>query len=719
MITNSTPNYRPAKPPAEKKPFISPQLVLHALRRWWMIVIPIGMVLGSAGAAGLWSRYEPVYKASAWLQIEEVSPYLAFQDRSDSRKFVANQVALMRSHIVLGSVVSNKDVSSTPELKNSVDIIAALGRNINVRAVSGSEMYSVEFQSTDPVKASLIVNEVAKSYYNLHNQTEAVKDKRVLDLLETEKNSRESGLKDLRGVVKTLAIETTGKDPYVVTSSSERAGTYSPVSELQSRLVSAKVEKLVLEVEHQALKEIHEKETFIVPETGLNQAVEQHPDVLTLRARIATNGSTALEYEKTAVNFKDNATYQKLQKQILADKEDLAKLKIDLKTIGKEDLEARYLASKEEELSHVEIRLNGLNISVTKIQEMLDKEMKLAKKTSGDTFELEIKQRELEELSDIHRMIESRILKIRTEQRAPSRVALLPEIPVPTVPIEKLPYKNMLMIFMVGLAAPFGLAVLKEALTVKVSGREQLELQSNTPVLAEISQLPKRRTMSPGNSTVSTSLRMYEESIDSLRTNIMLPNNSDDIKVIVVSSACSREGKTSVACQLAISLARSSGRKTLLIDGDMRSPDIHNVFEVPKSPGLAEVLNRDIPLKDAINREWSDSVHLLTAGTLMTSPHKLLGTNVFDKLMKGVRGRYRYVVLDTPPVLAASEALVMAKQADVSLVCAMRDVSRISQVQSVVERLESVGASPMGTVLNGVSASYYSYHYGHYGYNHA
>ena len=189
------------------------------------------------------------------------------------------------------------------------------------------------------------------------------------------------------------------------------------------------------------------------------------------------------------------------------------------------------------------------------------------------------------------------------------------------------------------------------------------------------------------------------------------------MKVLAVTSSTNREGKTSVAVQLAVSIARASGQPTLLIDGDMRSPDIHNVLQVPLQPGLGDVLAGQCSLKDAIVSDSNEGVHLLPAGKLHASPHKLLGNGVLGPLFEEVRGLYRYIVVDTPPVLAAGEALVLARAADASLLCAMRDVSRVDQIKKTHERLLAAGARPVGIVLNGIPAKRYTYRYGSYAYS--
>lgn len=138
------------------------------------------------------------------------------------------------------------------------------------------------------------------------------------------------------------------------------------------------------------------------------------------------------------------------------------------------------------------------------------------------------------------------------------------------------------------------------------------------------------------------------------------------------------------------------------------------MFDVPNEHGLAQVLAGECSLDDAIVTSWSSYVHLLPAGVLRSSPHKLLGNGGLRSLLSKVRATYKHIVVDTSPVLSASESLVMAKAADATLLCTMRDISRLDQVQKAYERLVNTGARPLGTVLNGVPTNRYVYLYGVY-----
>ncbi|MEO8166488.1 MAG: CpsD/CapB family tyrosine-protein kinase, partial [Betaproteobacteria bacterium] len=186
-------------------------------------------------------------------------------------------------------------------------------------------------------------------------------------------------------------------------------------------------------------------------------------------------------------------------------------------------------------------------------------------------------------------------------------------------------------------------------------------------------------------------------------------------QVVAITSAESGEGKTTLATQLAISLAKSGG-KTLLIDGDLRSPDVHRIFELAVRPGMVQVLSGECSLKDAAVKTFCDGLDVLPAGAGMTTPTKLLSNGALRTLLDEAREVYRYVIIDTPPVLAAAESLFLSQAADAVIVCVMRDVTRLHQHRKAKRRLADARANVVGSVFSGISLMQYKNVYGAYEY---
>jgi capsular exopolysaccharide synthesis family protein len=319
--------------------------------------------------------------------------------------------------------------------------------------------------------------------------------------------------------------------------------------------------------------------------------------------------------------------------------------------------------------------------------------------------ELAFLQGDLSREEEVFERIASRLMALRTEQRAPERVNRLQSAEVPTAPVVSVAtlYKKMGLACFGSFLLPFALAVLRERLLQRVGDVRQLREDLHLPVVGQIAQLPLRAhsLQQTASRRAREDLQLFQESVDALRVCLMTSESLQDMRVLAVTSAANNEGKTSVAVQLAVSIAGACGEKTLLIDGDLRSPDVHRVLGVAGRPGLAELLAHECRIEDGAIQNWSN---------------RLLGNGAFGELLEELRRRYRYIVIDTPPVLAASEAVILARAADACLLCAMRDVSRVEQVREVGSRLAVAGAEPVGIVLSGIPSRQYGYYYGRYSY---
>jgi capsular exopolysaccharide synthesis family protein len=338
------------------------------------------------------------------------------------------------------------------------------------------------------------------------------------------------------------------------------------------------------------------------------------------------------------------------------------------------------------------------------------------KQASAASVDLQFAEADLQEWSGIRGTVHQRRVKLQTERDATDSIRELERAVPPRLPVEALPSKQMLGASLVGLGLPLLFGFLIEFRARKVDDAHQLESKSRLSVLGEISTIPVATTgkLTKTRRSHARELRLFEESVDSLTTTLTLREDLRSCRVFTITSALSGEGKTSVSCQLVVSLARSTGSKVLLIDGDLRAPDVHHVFGRPMTAGLVGYLNGTSEWRDLVDRDWNDSIHLLTSGYLKGSPHRLLSNGRFEQLIAEAKQEYDYIVLDTPPVLPASEALLFAKVADAVLMCALRDKSRIEQLVQAFHRLESSGCNVAGSVLSGVPVREYASYYGDY-----
>ncbi|MGH7173686.1 MAG: polysaccharide biosynthesis tyrosine autokinase [Gemmataceae bacterium] len=190
------------------------------------------------------------------------------------------------------------------------------------------------------------------------------------------------------------------------------------------------------------------------------------------------------------------------------------------------------------------------------------------------------------------------------------------------------------------------------------------------------------------------------ESIDALRTQLL--RDADDVhtRLVMVTSATHGEGKTTVASHLASSLARA-GRKTLLIDGDLRHPSAHQLFELPMQPGFSEVLLSEVELTDAVQATTLDGLSFMAAGQWDREVLHALAREGVEGIFEKLQEEFDFIVIDSHPVLAATDSLLIGQRVDAVILSVLREVSQMPRVYAASQRLTTLGIRVLGAVVNG------------------
>ena len=692
--------------------------VQYAIGRWWRIATPLGIAIAAGAAAYVYFVVGPTYQAEAWVKIEESKPMLAFQN-ADSPRFINTQIELIKSPLVLDPVVARPEIAKLPELNEQLSPVKWISDRISVRSIGGSELYKIIYESPSANNSALVCNAILDSYLKIQTEFSDTQSQRTVELLDQELQRRSIELERMQRSLKELTRRVTGKDPGLAATAKDKVHLLkmsNPLDLLNDRLAATEVERQVMEAEQKAVTEHLEKQLVPITPSMITEAVENSAEVTQLRAEVASLNERILD-AKTGGGLGDNHPTVKQYKTLLdrAEKR-LTEERSRLAGIVGEQIKAN---SRVEQQATV-VKLQGQVTSQKALEDLLRDKLKKQKEeleVLGDhSLELEFARSELMREEVIYERIAERTAALRTEMRAPGRVMPLKRAVSGEVRLSKDPFTRIIFVSIAGLLAPFVLAVVWEQRVRRVASSEQVMRDTNVPVIAEICDLPVLQRGSQKKSMRYNRLRaMYEESIDLLRNSLTLPEKNRNVKVICVCSSVSGEGKTSLACQLAVSLARSVQKPVLLIDSDMRAPDVHRKFDIENNRGLAEILEDNLAMDDSIV-EWTENIHIITAGKLKRSPHSVVNSGVVSDLIAKAKSRYEYVVIDCPPLMAASESFVFAKEADGALLCVMRDVSRAPQVQFAAHRLLAAGVRPLGLVLNGVHSDDYGYRYGGYSY---
>jgi capsular exopolysaccharide synthesis family protein len=205
----------------------------------------------------------------------------------------------------------------------------------------------------------------------------------------------------------------------------------------------------------------------------------------------------------------------------------------------------------------------------------------------------------------------------------------------------------------------------------------------------------------------------FGEAIRAFRTNVRLSIASDGFRSVVVTSACAGDGKTLVASNLALTLAMAEQR-VLLIDADLRRPSLHTAFDLKKEPGLTNFLIGDGQAASLIRRTRVPGLHLLTSGTLPPNPSELLHSRRFKKFLLQLGKYYDWVVLDSPPVMPVTDAIVLADVASGVIFVTAAETTPLPAARSAIEQLRRAPAPLLGAVLNRADLKRRSYYYTKY-----
>jgi tyrosine-protein kinase Etk/Wzc len=190
---------------------------------------------------------------------------------------------------------------------------------------------------------------------------------------------------------------------------------------------------------------------------------------------------------------------------------------------------------------------------------------------------------------------------------------------------------------------------------------------------------------------------------------------------IVITSANPKEGKTTTTCNLAISFSQTE-KKILLIDADMRRPTVHTTFGIPNTIGLNEHLFGKASIEDVIRKNVIPNLDIIPCGMTPPNPSEILGSKRMKEFIAQMKERYDLILFDTPPILAVTDAAILATEADGVVLVAAAGQTQMPGLERVAEFLTGIGVKLLGVVLNKFDARHAygayssSYQYGYYGY---
>jgi capsular exopolysaccharide synthesis family protein len=687
--------------------------LLKAIRRRWMLVVCLGAALAGTAAGALWFFLPAECTAFSLLQVSsaQATPGSSGLERVDFTTYMKTQADRIKSRDVLIKTLSQEPVRNLALVRQFPDTLSTLAwleENTNVNYRTGSEVLTISVNGYDPNELTVLVNNLTDSYLSiLKAQESQMRSDRVKKMKEhyqatkqklsekvalRESNLKGQGATDPASMLQKQAVlqgqltRVEDQLDLIEFKLAEKEAHIAGVNEARKRL---KTNPPKVEV---TLKDLENIDQTLRDDADEMRKLDKLGDRL-VEAGHPRNDPTLLQVRRKAAELKKKVDARSAELRKTNVTQMLAKADADL---------ANTLIVLKDEITPLENQK-------TKLQARLDKlrvDVGTAKYTTARD---EILQKEIEQdekaLGEIHTQLKS----LQVDAEADCRVQKLWEAEWQP----KNERKRKVLLILVPLVIFLGTgAVIAwwDCAARRIHSPEEVTAGLSLPIVGSVPALPNIRHLLhvPQEDPNSHSL---QESINGIRTTLLRHAKDGQTQVIMVVSAVSGEGKTTLASNLALSLARA-GRKTVLVDCDLRCPSVHQVFEQVLQPGLSEVLLGEVELPDAVRPSAAEELlSLLTAGQWDREVLQELARKGPENIFEKLRMEFDFIIVDSHPVLPATDALLLGQYADAVIVSLMRDISQMHLVHEAWRRLATLGIHVFGGVVNGVPAQTYGSRY--------
>jgi succinoglycan biosynthesis transport protein ExoP len=646
-----------------------------------------------------------------------------YDEYVDMENYISTQIEILQSETLALQTIKTLSLDRHPDFEGSSDpfalphggpgakrpaILSAFLGRLHVKRIPNSRLVEVQFESEDPQLAALVANTHLQNY-----------------------------------------IEQNFRSKYDATTQASKFLS-GELEELRIKVESSENARITYERQNQ-IWQIDEKQNITTQTMGdLNRAVTDAQTSLTTKEalfRMATSGNVDLLPE-----VRSSPVIEDLLKRQSALDDSYTEA---LNQYGPNFPKVRRLADQKKEVDEEMAR--ALKTMVSSIEEdyktarqhleLLQEALDRQKTEANDLAEKLVQYHILEHDAESYKTLYDGLLqKLKeagiTAGLRSSNIRVVDPALVPTSPSRPQKARNILLSFLVGLVGGIGLAIFREYLDNTVKSPDDIEAVAGLPSLAVVPSLPgsigprrgglsrvAREAATQGVSGPRVELMSYtapksqiSEAFRALRTSLLLSQAEHPPQVILVTSALPREGKTTAAVNLAVTLAQL-GDRTLLIDADLRKPGIRRALNltIGKEAGLSSYLAGVSSLDEVLlPHPTINNLAAITTGPVPPNPADLLSSHRIRDVIAELRARFKFIVIDSPPVMAATDAVILSVVTDGVLLVVRSGQTPKEAFTRTCDLLKAVKCRLLGVVLNAVDSSapdyYYSYRYYPYAY---
>jgi polysaccharide biosynthesis transport protein len=720
------PTRLPAWDLSAREPHLYDYLLILRKHQWLILSFLLAVTTIVAIAT---FRMQPIYVATTRIELDrENANILPFQGTDsydaimDLDNYIETQSKILTSETLALQTIRNNGLSarsefSSPDGPSEAVAIGSLANQkrppelgiflggLSVRRVPNSHLMDVSFESTDPQLAARIVNAHIASYIeqNFRSKYEATTRASVwlTDQL-TELKIRVQKAEDAR-----IAYE---RQNQIWTLDDKQNITSQRLADINKQLTDAQSERMKKESLYQFAKSGN---LDAVPQIQSNAALT---DLFKKRSDVSSEYTDALS--QYGPNF---PKVQRLQAQLKEFDQSIEKEKKNIL----DALESDYREAQQRE---------------SLLAQALDQQKTETNQMAGKLVEYNILKREAEANKTLYEGLMTKLKETAISQGLrSSNIRVVDPAMIPSTPSRPAKARNLALGFLVGLVGGIGLALLREYLDNTVKTPNDIETLSRLPSLAVVPQFSgsngnsNKRGLLQGPAVNGQEKRIelvaehlpksqIAEAFRALRTSILLSQANHPPQVILVTSALPREGKTTAAANLAVTLAQL-GDRTVIVDADLRKPGVGRLLNLGggKHAGLSSYLAGVSSLDlVCVPHPTIPNLVAIPTGPLPPNPADLLSSYKLADGIAELRTKFKFIVIDSPPVMAATDAVILSVQTDGVLLVVRSGETPKEAFTRTRDLLNSVKCRILGVVLNAVDSSapdyYYSYRYYPYSY---
>jgi len=716
------------------------------LKRRWTIMTVFAVILITVAVHSYTAT--PVYKATTRLVIEKENPNVVSIEEvmsvdSSGTDYYQTQYKIIESRAVARAVIERLHLKDSPEFfpEPKDDIISNLKRSIRetIQSWKDSIKSLLKIATDETLESSEAYDPDSKLVSDFINRIEVspIRNSRLLDLSFEAKNP----------VLATRIANTLARAYIDQNLELKLKAVQDAVKWLHQRI---EVERKKVEEAEQALLRYKEKHGIITDFTSETEHVTAQK-LAQLNAQVVDAESTRVEAEtryRQALSLKGSPDMlgsipEVLQNELIRE---IKKMEVDLfkrmselsKKYGKQHpqmvaIEAELKTLEKRKNQEINRVINSLKsayqVALAK-EESLKRALAEQKKESLDlnqkAIQYTVLNREVQSARDMYDLLIKRFKETTlTEDMRTGNIRVIDRAEVPRIPVKPKKRLNLLLAVIVGLVAGIGLAFFFEYLdnTIKIPEdlKQYLKIPylGPTPLIEAKGKARNNGSMSPELVCLHAPKSTASESYRGIRTNILFSSAGAAPQVILLTSPGPREGKTLTTSNLAIAMAQS-GSRVLLIDCDLRRPKIHSLFGVTRDRGITNLLVGSDGFERTVVHSEIPHLDLVLSGPLPPNPSEMLGSTRMADLLKELRKRYDRILIDSPPITAVTDAIILSKSVD-GVVLVIRAGDTVREVaKNGLNQLQAVGARILGGVLNAVDIGkdkyYYYYYYQYYHY---